>query len=194
MMDPAIKVALALCVLLSGVCAAMLFRNDKPRPVLPSPNVEEPAPVSCRMLAHSRGNRDSPDFRDQADRPQTGRMGENGTVPSTMPNAPTSQPPVVVTATSRRERPPVAAPDYPQMERTAGVQSRTAMKMMLPVTMPADSGPRTHRIVDGDTLAALADRYLGSADRAGEIFAANRDVLQNPSLLPIGAELKIPPR
>ncbi|MCE5266451.1 MAG: tail protein X [Planctomycetaceae bacterium] len=53
---------------------------------------------------------------------------------------------------------------------------------------------RTHRIVDGDTLDALAERYLGSASREGEIFAANRDVLMDPKLLPIGAMLKIPPR
>ena len=41
--------------------------------------------------------------------------------------------------------------------------------------------------------AALAERYLGPASRAGEIFAANRDVLFDPKLLPIGVELKIPP-
>jgi nucleoid-associated protein YgaU len=187
MMDPAIKIALTLCVLLSGVCAALLFRNDKPRPVLPSPNVEDQPPVSCRMLAHSRRARDCPDFRGR--RGEAG-VGENGTVPFT----PASPPPVVVAATSRREPPPVPAPDYPEIQRPVGVQSRTAMKMMLPVTMPADAAPRTHRIVDGDTLVSLAERYLGTADRAGEIFNANRDVLQNPRLLSIGVELKIPPR
>ena len=51
-----------------------------------------------------------------------------------------------------------------------------------------------HTIVDGDTLAALAKRYLGSADRAGEIFTYNRDVLSDPDMLPIGAELRIPNR
>ena len=50
----------------------------------------------------------------------------------------------------------------------------------------------THRIVDGDSLADLAERYLGSASRASEIFDANRDVLISPQLLPIGAELKMP--
>ena len=52
----------------------------------------------------------------------------------------------------------------------------------------------THTVVDGDTLPALAKRYLGSADRAGEIFAYNRDVLSDPDMLPIGAELRIPSR
>ncbi len=53
---------------------------------------------------------------------------------------------------------------------------------------------RTHTIVDGDTLARLAERYLGSAARADEIFAYNRDVLPDAELLPIGAQLRIPNR
>lgn len=51
---------------------------------------------------------------------------------------------------------------------------------------------RTHKIVDGDTLPGLAQRYLGSADRYQELFQCNRDVLKNPEILPIGAELRIP--
>jgi nucleoid-associated protein YgaU len=51
-----------------------------------------------------------------------------------------------------------------------------------------------HKIVDGDTLPALAQRYLGSKNRYLEIFELNQDVLRNPELLPIGRQLKIPPR
>lgn len=51
---------------------------------------------------------------------------------------------------------------------------------------------QTHKIVDGDSLPLLAERYLGSASRAGEIFACNRDVLSDPELLPIGVRLRIP--
>ncbi len=56
------------------------------------------------------------------------------------------------------------------------------------------SPQRIHLVVDGDTLAKLAARYLGSSDRYGEIFAANRGLLSKPDLLPIGAQLVIPPR
>jgi nucleoid-associated protein YgaU len=49
-----------------------------------------------------------------------------------------------------------------------------------------------HRIVDGDTLPKLAVAYLGDRDRYLDIFEANRDVLSDPRLLPIGAELAIP--
>jgi nucleoid-associated protein YgaU len=50
----------------------------------------------------------------------------------------------------------------------------------------------SHRIVDGDTLSGLAQRYLGSSKRFTEIFDANRDQLQSPDLLPIGVVLRIP--
>lgn len=59
-------------------------------------------------------------------------------------------------------------------------------------SLPDESTAPTHKIVDGDSLPLLAERYLGSAARAGEIFACNRDVLSDPELLPIGARLRIP--
>ena len=64
--------------------------------------------------------------------------------------------------------------------------------------MPAGSEPgtgshRTHTIMDGDTLASLAQRYLGDAGRAGEIYEANREVLPEPDILPIGRQIRIPP-
>jgi nucleoid-associated protein YgaU len=51
----------------------------------------------------------------------------------------------------------------------------------------------THKISDGDTLAAIAQKYLGDAKRWREVFELNRDVLKNPDLLPIGTIIKIPP-
>jgi hypothetical protein len=51
---------------------------------------------------------------------------------------------------------------------------------------------RTHMVVDGDTLAKLADRYLDDPELDDEIFRLNRDVLTSPDLLPIGVELRIP--
>jgi nucleoid-associated protein YgaU len=54
--------------------------------------------------------------------------------------------------------------------------------------------PRTHIIVDGDTLEKLAGRYLSDPQRGREIYELNREMLSRPDLLPIGAELKIPDR
>ena len=49
-----------------------------------------------------------------------------------------------------------------------------------------------HYIVDGDSLERLAEELLGSRERALEIFAANRDVLEDPEILPLGKPLRIP--
>lgn len=51
---------------------------------------------------------------------------------------------------------------------------------------------RRHVIRDGDSLESLAERFLGNADRAGEIFDANRGLLTRRDLLPIGVEITIP--
>lgn len=53
---------------------------------------------------------------------------------------------------------------------------------------------RTHVVVDGDSLAKLADRYLDDPTLENEIFRLNRDVLTDPAVLPIGVELRIPDR
>jgi nucleoid-associated protein YgaU len=75
-------------------------------------------------------------------------------------------------------------------DRSADVQPVTDSP--LPIGVSASAKPRTHVVADGDTLTSLAARYLGSADRFREIFAANRQLLTTPNLLPIGATLQIP--
>jgi nucleoid-associated protein YgaU len=51
---------------------------------------------------------------------------------------------------------------------------------------------RIHVVHEGDRLDRLAKRYLGDESRALELFDLNREVLDNPHLLPIGAELRVP--
>jgi len=58
----------------------------------------------------------------------------------------------------------------------------------------SDTKPRTHWIVDGDTLEELARRFLGDRSRWREIRVANPEVLTTDDLLPIGKEILIPPR
>lgn len=55
-----------------------------------------------------------------------------------------------------------------------------------------ESGEQIHIVHTGDSLERLAKRYLGDEGRAIELFDHNRQVLENPHLLPIGAELRIP--
>ena len=52
---------------------------------------------------------------------------------------------------------------------------------------------RRHRIVDGDTLASIAQRYYNNDTQADSLFQANREVLKNPQVLPLGEWLLIPP-
>jgi hypothetical protein len=77
------------------------------------------------------------------------------------------------------------------------VESRATATRLTPLPPPSpveEVEPRTHIVVDGDSLAKLAGRYLDDPRRAEEILEFNRGVLSNPDLLPIGTELVIPPR
>ncbi len=51
---------------------------------------------------------------------------------------------------------------------------------------------RTHVLTDGDTLPKLAERYLGSSELWPALYEANKSVLKNPDLLPIGVEIIAP--
>lgn len=70
--------------------------------------------------------------------------------------------------------------------KAAGQPARTPDK-----AAPAAKG-HTHKVVAGDTLSSIAKAYLGSATRADDIYAANRDVLKSPDQLKLGQTLKIP--
>ena len=52
--------------------------------------------------------------------------------------------------------------------------------------------PREYRIRKLDTLEDLAERFLGSKDRAEELFEANSNVLKDRHILPLGAAIRIP--
>ena len=59
-------------------------------------------------------------------------------------------------------------------------------------TAASTPSERTYIVQNGDSLERLAQRYLGDEARAIEIFDLNRQVLENPHILPLGTELKIP--
>ncbi len=90
--------------------------------------------------------------------------------------------------------PPTLAKSFPSVELAASARWGVSMGIGISGAGIVGQPVRTHKIVNGDCLPALAKRYLGSEDRAGEIFEANRDLLSSPDALPIGIELRIPPR
>lgn len=100
--------------------------------------------------------------------------------------------------TVRAERPdvlpPTLAKSFPAERLPASARWGVSMGIGMPGAGIVDGAPRIHKIVNGDSLPALARRYLGSENRATDIFEANRDVLSSPDALPLGIELKIPPR
>jgi len=101
------------------------------------------------------------------------------------------------TDTDHRLDPAGPAPLRPTYSDRAAARPEQAAILptsRVPTARPASIPRRTHRIVDGDTLARLAERYLGDPNRAGEIFQLNRQLLPSPKILPIGAVLQLPPR
>ncbi len=108
--------------------------------------------------------------------------------PATQVASPSRQP-VVDTSPAHQ-----ASYDWPAELWTPAPASARALA---PVETPTDDRPaavRIHVVIDGDSLARLAGRYLDDPHRGEDIYRLNRDVLSSPDLLPIGAELKIPVR
>jgi nucleoid-associated protein YgaU len=182
MMEPGVKIAAASSVLLGGIFVALLFRHDAPRATPPAPEAadrlvlgQQPQPPEvggpARDLGHSRGG--SPPSSASA---AGGAAGQKATILKPLDSG---------------EPPPALARDYPGADEPD--TSGWGMTIDLPPPASRPYAARTHKIVDGDTLGALAERYLGSKDRRLEIYEANRNVLPSPELLPIGVVLKIPP-
>ena len=109
--------------------------------------------------------------------PSAGASGAGSTAPSNS-----------VASAPRTAAPPPPAPwASPQPSRAF----RPSFEAK-PQAAPSRSEPRTHTITDGDTLASIAARYLGRADRLREIYEANKEILVSPDLLPIGTKIRIP--
>ena len=179
-LQPGVKLAAAAVVVFGGLALALLFR--------PEPAQSRPGAASGsgreHLLLHSQGGpADSPAL------PWPGGAGSAGGKPSgprptvLRPQTPDGPPP-----SPGREDPD----SPPESTSRWGTSRGMSMEMLLPRHDPP-AGPRTHTIVDGDSLPALAERYLGSAERYLELFEANRNVLSSPDVLPIGTRLVIPP-
>jgi nucleoid-associated protein YgaU len=178
MRDPAVKIALALCIVLTGVLAAALLRQ-------PSAPAAQQTAASAQQLsipcAGPKGTATNPRHVEGRKSPDHERRQEPAI-------------PALPATVLKQQSPPPLKEDSSQPIRSADARQGSTIDTMLPVPSPEAAGTRTHRIVDGDTLPALAQRFLGDAGRAQEIFECNRGVLTDPKLLPIGAELKIPSR
>jgi nucleoid-associated protein YgaU len=63
-----------------------------------------------------------------------------------------------------------------------------------PATAPSpdETGPRTYKVVSGDTLAKISKQFYGTSTRWQQILEANHDKLRDDKSLQVGMELKIP--
>ena len=90
----------------------------------------------------------------------------------------------------------VAAVDRPVGSITRAGQATTITRSVAnlpPVSPPPPTAaPRTHRVVSGDTLTRISNKYYGTASRWQEIYTANRDKLSSADVLPLNVELNIP--
>lgn len=57
---------------------------------------------------------------------------------------------------------------------------------------PDATGPRTYKVVSGDTLAKISKQFYGTSARWQQILEANHDKLHSDKSLQVGMELKIP--
>ena len=157
----------------NGEPSVARLRNEAPRPVGNEPR--SPATIRREPQLLERANNVGPAADDAY------QVASN--FPAT-PVVPTSFSP-----SSALNSPQPAAYDVPfRSPEPAGISPPPW------ALLDEEVGPRMHVVVDGDSLAKLAGRYLNDPQRSAEIYEMNRELLSNPDLLPIGVELKIPDR
>jgi len=61
-----------------------------------------------------------------------------------------------------------------------------------PIITTPETPFKTYTVVYGDTLWSLAEKFYGSGSDYPKIFAANRDILEEPDIILPGQVLKIP--
>ena len=179
-MNRGVKMLAAVGVLTGGIIVALMFRHESPprRPAVP----RQDGPLLLRK-----------DGGATPVAPAAAEERPDGTDAPPMSAAPKRSRPTTIVSPMDFAEPPRLTRECPGL-RVPEAPCWGAQRGMMPTGRRPANAPRTHKIVDGDTLEALAERYLGSAERYREIYEANRDVLPSPQLLPIGTELKIPPQ
>jgi len=176
-MDQRLRLLTAAAVMLLGLGFALFFRH-------PAAETDLPIPVQSDPLVL----RKQPDPRTFAFAESSSATLQSRGLP-VAPAEPRRASPTIVTPTDQPGPPPELPKSFPSGGQPVSTRWGASLSEMLPETATA---PPTHKIIDGDSLALLAERYLGSASRAMEIYEVNRNVLTRPEILPIGAQLKIP--
>ncbi|MEM9351662.1 MAG: LysM peptidoglycan-binding domain-containing protein [Planctomycetota bacterium] len=176
------KLLLTSLILVGGLAAAWPFRLGPAGPAGASDVLAQPSARFEPVQAQ----------RETAEQPSTFDLVDHPALRPPQGEAPTDAPGGLASGSVR-------VPASSVVERTV---ERPPFEKIIQAVSPTDSvspaanawpKQRSHIVHNGDTLEKLAERYLADPLRAIEIFDLNRDQLANPHLLPIGAELRIPP-
>jgi len=198
------KLGLALGVLLIGIVSAFFFRNETSfldnfpqlknpkkldkriaeKPIFPYlTGIETEQRPSQQKTTASPSNSaplwEIPHFLKPGGRNDVDPVAQTPVAPN----------PIPVRAFTRPTQPEQAIPEHNKawVPDSANRQPRPQKKL------PSTSERVTrHRVQPGETLSALADRYLGSSSRFLDLFEANRDLLKSPDNLIVGMEIRIP--
>lgn len=82
--------------------------------------------------------------------------------------------------------------DLPEAAGEAAGQTAGGEKPQLESTASTSGAPIFHDVKKGDTLSAIAQKYLGSANKYPLIFEANKPMLTDPDKIYPGQKLRIP--
>lgn len=173
---------MAFGIVLGGIGLASLLGQPGPPANLEAPDAGDPIVLRRRAGQHELAT---------AARAAAGDSGPAALNIPYFPALPDSS--AAVRAERSDPLPPTLAKSFPSPEWEASARWGASLGIGLSGGALAAPPTRRHKIVNGDSLPALAKRYLGSEQRADEIFEANRDLLSSPDALPIGIELRIPP-
>ena len=73
-----------------------------------------------------------------------------------------------------------------------GISQVNAEELTAPEPTPEEVEIQYYIIEKGDTLWAIAEKFLGKGSRYPEIFEANKEVIQDPDLIFVGQQIRIP--
>lgn len=199
-MHPDKKVGFALGILLVGITGAFFFRNDVPagdtgqlasadsldakidqktqRPYLPEREDENGIEV---------------DDVSAADVIPTIPSGDNGDI--LIPN-----PIRLGDAYGVDIVPPIPSPENDLSGVDSAIAAGDSHGLVTPggtdQTLSGNAGTKraykVHKVVAGDNLSEISEKYLGTSRRYREIYEANRDILKSPDDVRVGMKLKIP--
>lgn len=100
---------------------------------------------------------------------------------------------VSISAQRRWKCDPATLPEHVAYRPAPLAKLKQALDALPLVPAPPSPGSYDlHRVVRGDTLRSIAKRRLGDAKRADEIFAMNRDILEDADHIYPGMPLRVP--